>query len=114
MVDVTEKMSVNFRLVVKGKGGHSSTPWTDRDPVRSLGKALVKVGEHRFPARAIPSVREALASLGMLVVGLVAVVGLAKVESPAIEGAVAAIDAPPSAVGRSVKSMPYASRQTRT
>jgi acetylornithine deacetylase/succinyl-diaminopimelate desuccinylase-like protein len=60
VIDVTEKMSVNFRLVVKGKGGHSSTPWTDRDPVRSLGKALVKVGEHRFPARAIPSVREAL------------------------------------------------------
>ena len=46
-----------------------------------------------------PSGREALASLGMLVVGLVAVVGLAKVESPAIEGAVAAIDAPPAAVG---------------
>jgi len=46
-----------------------------------------------------PSGGEALASLGMLVVGLVAVVGLAKVESPAIEGAVAAIDAPPSAVG---------------
>lgn len=60
VVDVTEKASVNFRLVVKGKGGHSSTPWTDRDPVRSLGKALVKVGEHRFPARAIPPVREAL------------------------------------------------------
>jgi len=60
VVDVTEKVSTNFRFVVKGKGGHSSTPWTDRDPVRSLGKALVKVGEHRFPARAIPSVREAL------------------------------------------------------
>ncbi len=30
---------------------------------------------------------------------LVAVVGLAKIESPAIEGAVAAIGAPPSAVG---------------
>ena len=29
VVDVTEKMSVNFQLVVKGKGGHSSTPWTD-------------------------------------------------------------------------------------
>jgi acetylornithine deacetylase/succinyl-diaminopimelate desuccinylase-like protein len=60
VIDVTEKVSVNFQLVVKGKGGHSSTPWTDRDPVRSLGKALVKVGEHRFAARAIPSVREAL------------------------------------------------------
>ena len=40
-----------------------------------------------------------LVSLGLLVVALVAVVGLAKIESPAIEDAVAAIDAPQSAVG---------------
>jgi Ca2+:H+ antiporter len=46
-----------------------------------------------------PSRRDALTSLALLVVALVAVVGLAKVESPAIEDAVAAIDAPPSAVG---------------
>ena len=43
--------------------------------------------------------REALASLGLLAVALVAVVGLAKVESPAIEDAVDAIGAPQSAVG---------------
>ena len=46
-----------------------------------------------------PSDREAVTSLGLLVVALVAVVGLAKIESPAIEAAVAAIGAPPSAVG---------------
>ncbi len=46
-----------------------------------------------------PSDREALAGLGMLVVALVAVVGLAKIESPAIESGVAAIGAPASAVG---------------
>ena len=46
-----------------------------------------------------PSDRQALASLGLLVVALVAVVGLAKIESPAIEDAVAAIGAPQSAVG---------------
>jgi Ca2+:H+ antiporter len=51
--------------------------------------------EHAAP----PSDREALASLGLLVTALVAVVGLAKVESPAIEDAVDAIGAPPSAVG---------------
>jgi Ca2+:H+ antiporter len=51
--------------------------------------------EHAEP----PSDREALASLGLLVVALVAVVGLAKVESPAIEDAVAALGAPQSAVG---------------
>lgn len=46
-----------------------------------------------------PSDRQALSSLGLLAVALVAVVGLAKVESPAIEDVVAAIGAPPSAVG---------------
>ena len=51
--------------------------------------------EHAAP----PSDRRALESLGLLLVALVAVVGLAKVESPAIEDAVDAIDAPQSAVG---------------
>ena len=46
-----------------------------------------------------PTVRQAWASLGLLLVSLVAVVGLAKLESGAIEDAVGAIGAPPSAVG---------------
>jgi Ca2+:H+ antiporter len=46
-----------------------------------------------------PTDREALVSLALLAVALVAVVGLAKIESPAIEDAVAAIGAPQSAVG---------------
>lgn len=51
--------------------------------------------EHAAP----PSERETLTSLGLLVVALVAVVGLAKIETPAIEDAVEAIGAPQSAVG---------------
>src|SRR3954451_9751805 len=46
-----------------------------------------------------PSDREALVSLGLLVAGLIAVVGLAKVESKAIEDAVTGLGAPKSAVG---------------
>jgi Ca2+:H+ antiporter len=46
-----------------------------------------------------PTARAALTSLGLLLVALVAVVGLAKVESPAIEEAVAAVGFPPSFVG---------------
>jgi Ca2+:H+ antiporter len=46
-----------------------------------------------------PSDREALASLGLLVVALVGVVGLAKVESPAIEDGVAAAGFPAASVG---------------
>ncbi len=46
-----------------------------------------------------PSDRAALVSLGMLVIALVAVVGLAKIESPAIEDGVDAAGLPQSAVG---------------
>ena len=46
-----------------------------------------------------PSDRATLVSLGLLLVALVAVVGLAKIESPAIEDAVVSIGAPQSAVG---------------
>jgi Ca2+:H+ antiporter len=46
-----------------------------------------------------PTTQEALVSLGLLLLALVGVVGLAKIETPAIEDAVDAIGAPPSAVG---------------
>jgi Ca2+:H+ antiporter len=46
-----------------------------------------------------PSSRRTLASLGLLLIALVAVVGLAKVETPASEASVAAIGFPPSFVG---------------
>jgi Ca2+:H+ antiporter len=46
-----------------------------------------------------PSGRTALISLGLLLVALVAVVGLAKTISPTIEAGVAAVGAPPSVVG---------------
>ncbi len=51
--------------------------------------------EHADP----PTGSTALLSAGLLMVCLVAVVGLAKSASPAIEDAVVAINAPPSAVG---------------
>jgi Ca2+:H+ antiporter len=63
--------------------------------VRHRDYFVPEVEEHSAP----PSNREALTSLGLLVVALVAVVGLAKIETPAIEDAVDAIGAPPSAVG---------------
>jgi Ca2+:H+ antiporter len=51
--------------------------------------------EHAEP----PTARAALVSLGLLLVALLAVVGLAKVESPAIEDVVAAVGFPQSFVG---------------
>ena len=63
-------------------------------PVTHEGE-LVDEDEHAAP----PTSRAALTSLGLLLVSLGAVVGLAKVESPAIESAVAAAGFPQSFVG---------------
>lgn len=62
-------------------------------PVAHDGKPLDDV--HADP----PTKRETYVSLGLLLVSLVAVVGLAKVESPAIESGVAAAGFPQSFVG---------------
>jgi Ca2+:H+ antiporter len=63
-------------------------------PVAADGEVLEE-DEHAEP----PTARAALTSLGLLLIALVAVVGLAKVESPAIEDAVAAVGFPQSFVG---------------
>jgi Ca2+:H+ antiporter len=63
-------------------------------PVAADGGVLAE-DEHADP----PSSRDAWVSVGLLLVALVAVVGLAKVESPSIEDAVAAAGAPQSFVG---------------
>ena len=62
-------------------------------PVKDEGD--VSADDHADP----PTDRQAYVSLGMLLLALVAVVGLAKVESPAIEAGVAAAGFPPSFVG---------------
>jgi Ca2+:H+ antiporter len=64
-------------------------------PVTAEGAVVEEDGEHAEP----PSNRTALTSLGLLMLALVAVVGLAKVESPAIEAAVRAAGFPQSFVG---------------
>jgi Ca2+:H+ antiporter len=56
---------------------------------------VVEAEEHAAP----PTNRATVTSLGLLLVALVAVVGLAKVESPAIESGVRAAGFPPSFVG---------------
>jgi len=63
-------------------------------PLTSAGD-VVEAEDHADP----PSSRRTLASLGLLLIALVAVVGLAKVETPAIEASIAVIGFPPSFVG---------------
>jgi Ca2+:H+ antiporter len=66
-----------------------------RDYFLPVGASADDPDAHATP----PPRRAALISLGLLLVALVDVVGLAKIESPAIEDAVDAAGAPPSAVG---------------
>jgi acetylornithine deacetylase/succinyl-diaminopimelate desuccinylase-like protein len=54
---VSEKVFQSFQLVVKGKGGHSSRPPTSGDPVVALARALLKVGEYRFPPTVLPEAK---------------------------------------------------------
>jgi acetylornithine deacetylase/succinyl-diaminopimelate desuccinylase-like protein len=61
-IGAAEKTFQSYKLVVRGKGGHSSIPPTDSDPVLTLSRALVKIGEYRFPARVLPATREQLAA----------------------------------------------------
>ncbi|WIB76837.1 ionic transporter y4hA [Curtobacterium sp. MCPF17_002] len=65
-------------------------------PVNRTGGVLEE-SEDAHAAR--PTSRATIRSLGLLLLALVAVVGLAKVESPAIEAGVAAVGFPPSFVG---------------
>jgi len=58
-IGVSEKVFQTYQLVVKGKGGHSSTPPTTFDPVVTLAHALLKVGEHRFTPTVLPEAKAA-------------------------------------------------------
>jgi len=60
-ISVAEKTFQSYQLVVKGKGGHSSVPPTDSDPVMTLSRALQRIGELRFPAKVLPEAREGIA-----------------------------------------------------
>ncbi|HYV67668.1 MAG TPA: M20/M25/M40 family metallo-hydrolase [Myxococcales bacterium] len=60
-IGVAEKTFQSYALSVKGKGGHSSVPPTDFDPVVTLARALQRIGELRFPAQVLPESREGIA-----------------------------------------------------
>src|SRR5438093_6239556 len=62
-IGVAEKTFQSYALTVKGKGGHSSVPPTDFDPVVTLARALQRIGDLRFPAKVLPESREGIALL---------------------------------------------------
>lgn len=61
-IGVAEKQYQSYRIIARGGGGHSSAPKPGEDPALALARALVKVGELRFPARVLPEVRASFAA----------------------------------------------------
>ncbi len=66
-----EKTFQTFRLAVRGKGGHSSVPPLD-NPITTLARALVKVGELRLPAHVLPLVKGMLENAALHEQGVMA------------------------------------------
>jgi Ca2+:H+ antiporter len=84
----------DYFLPVARHGRHRADEAAAGEKAREEATAAA-AGDHA----AAPSTRAAMASLGLLLASLVAVVGLAKVESPTIESAVTAAGLPHSLVG---------------
>ena len=61
-IGVAEKHYQSYRIIARGGGGHSSAPKPGEDPALALARAVVKVGELRFPARVLPEVRASFAA----------------------------------------------------
>jgi len=61
-IGVAEKSYQSYRLIARGGGGHSSIPKNGDDPALTLARAVVRVGELRFPARVLPEVKRYFAA----------------------------------------------------
>lgn len=60
-ITAAEKIDQSYRIVARGAGGHAARPRPGEDPALALARALVRVGELRFPARVLPVVKDWLA-----------------------------------------------------
>ncbi|HEX2572053.1 MAG TPA: M20/M25/M40 family metallo-hydrolase [Polyangia bacterium] len=62
-LQAAEKSYQSYQVTARAGGGHSSVPDAATDPVTRLSRALVRLGEFRFPAHVEPSVRDEIARL---------------------------------------------------
>lgn len=73
-IGVAQKTYQSYGVSAQGRGGHSSMPRADLDPIYPLAVALQRIGAFTFPARVIPVTRPGIAAL-------------AKVEKPPLSDA---------------------------
>jgi acetylornithine deacetylase/succinyl-diaminopimelate desuccinylase-like protein len=62
-IGIAQKTYQSYRVSVQGRGGHSSMPRADLNPIYPLAVALQRIGAFTFPARVIPATRPSIAAL---------------------------------------------------
>jgi acetylornithine deacetylase/succinyl-diaminopimelate desuccinylase-like protein len=60
-IGASEKTYQSFTITAHGHGGHSAMPDRAHDPVTALARALVRIGQLRFSAHVLPTVKDMLA-----------------------------------------------------
>ena len=65
-IGLGQKRYQSFRLRAQGRGGHSSTPRVDLNPIYPLATALERIGRFQFPPRVLPATRPGIAALARL------------------------------------------------
>jgi acetylornithine deacetylase/succinyl-diaminopimelate desuccinylase-like protein len=62
-IGLGQKTYQSYRVTARGRGGHSSTPRADLNPIYTLAVALQRIGALTFPARVIPAARPGIAAM---------------------------------------------------
>jgi len=62
-IGLGHKTYQSYSVVAQGRGGHSSEPRADLNPIYPLAVALQRIGAFAFPPRVIPATRPGIAAL---------------------------------------------------
>jgi len=65
-IGLGQKRYQSYRVTATGRGGHSSVPRADLNPIYRLATALERIGSFRLPARVLPVTRPGMAALAKL------------------------------------------------
>ncbi|HXV41110.1 MAG TPA: M20/M25/M40 family metallo-hydrolase [Steroidobacteraceae bacterium] len=98
-LQAAEKTYVDFEISFANAGGHSSRPSAD-NAIFSLARAITRISQHRFPARASELTRAYFRAAGPLTPGATGAAMLRYAENPADRAAYEHLAALPEYVGQ--------------
>ena len=65
-IGLGQKTYQSYRVTARGRGGHSSVPRADLNPIYPLAVALQRIGALTFPSRVLPATRPGIAAMAAL------------------------------------------------